>query len=257
MNKVHRLAPPDCLNNRIEDSKIKKRKFYNELIDNNGKIKPRWNTACKEGGEISKIRQTLLEMSNNTCVYCGDKIDNTSMDIDHYLPSSKFPYLAYCWDNLLASCKICNQHSKSDFFPKSLIGITIVENILSNQFQHDFIYDKEHILNNIAQDDRLIEPTLDDPEEHLEFNPVFYFYEAKTKIGKLTNTKFFSHKEVAEKWEQLGKFIQQLIINSQDEKAALETLKYFIKFNGNEYVCLNFYHYWLKEKQEGRINRKK
>lgn len=255
MNKVHRSDPPDCLNNSIEDSKIKKRKFYDELMDNNGKIKSRWNTACKEGGEISKIRQTLLKMSNKTCVYCGDKIDNTSMDIDHYLPLSKFPYVAYCWENLLPSCKICNQHSKSGYFPKSLTKITIVENILSDKFQHDLIYDKEHILNNIVQDDRLIEPTLDNPEKHLEFNPIFYFYESKTKIGELTNTKFFSHKEVAEKWELLSKFIQQLIINSQDENAALETLKYFIEFNGNEYVCLKFYDYWLKENQEGRINR--
>ncbi len=255
MKRVHRFAAPDCLNNSIEDSKIKKRKFYDQLRDNNGKIKPRWNTTCKEGGEISKIRQTLLEMSNKTCVYCGDKIDNTSMDIDHYLPSSKFPYLAYCWDNLLPSCKICNQHSKSDFFPKSLTEKTIIEKILSDTFQHDFIYDKEHILNNIAQDDRLVEPTLDNPDEHLEFNPAFYFYESKTKIGELTNTKFFSHKEVAEKWEKWSKLIQQLIINSKNETAALETLKYLIELHGNEYVCLKFYHYWLKEKQEGRINR--
>ncbi|MCP3874038.1 MAG: hypothetical protein GY699_12880 [Desulfobacteraceae bacterium] len=102
MKKIHRLPPPDCLDNQKQAHK--KNKFYEVLRDNNGKIKPRWNTACKEGGDISKIRKTLLEMSNQTCVYCGDKIYNTNMDVDHYLPSSKFPYLAYCWNNLLPSC---------------------------------------------------------------------------------------------------------------------------------------------------------
>ncbi len=131
MNKIHRVSPPDCLNDQIPKSKNKKIRFYKDLWDNNRKIKPRWNTTCKEGGLVSKIRQTLLEMSNKTCVYCGVKIDNSNMDVDHYLPSSEFPYLAYCWDNLLPTCKRCNQKIKSDFCPKSLTGKEIVEPILS------------------------------------------------------------------------------------------------------------------------------
>jgi len=255
MNKIHRLPPPDCLDNQIPDSKKKNIEFYEKLRDNKGKIKPRWNTTCQEGGDISKIRQTLLEMSNKTCVYCGIKIDNTDMDVDHYLPSSQFHYLAYCWENLLPSCKRCNQSSKSSFFPKSLTGKKIIENILSDKFEHDLIYDKAYILTSITKDDRLIEPTFDNPEEHLEFNPEFFLYESKTKIGELTIRKFFSHKEVAEDWEKLSKFIQQLIINSKDEQAALDTLNFFIEAKGNKFVCLMFYQYWLKEKQEGRINR--
>ncbi|KHD08393.1 hypothetical protein PN36_13355 [Candidatus Thiomargarita nelsonii] len=255
MNKIHRLPPPACLDNQIQISKNKKIQFYENLWDNNGKIQPRWNTTCKKGGKVSKIRQTLLEMSNEACVYCGIKIDNTDMDVDHFLPSSQFPYLAYCWDNLLPSCKRCNQNSKSSFFPKSLTGTKIVENILSEKFQYDLIYDKAHILKFIAKNDRLIEPTFDNPEEHLEFNPEFYFYESKTKIGDFTIRQFFSQKEVAEDWEGLSKFIKSLIVNSQDEQAALNMVKSYIQLQGKEYVCLKFYQYWLKEKQEGRIDR--
>ena len=79
MNRIHRLPPPDCLDNKIENSKNKKIQFYENLWDNNGKIQPRWNTTCKESGDVSKIRQTLLEMSNEACVYCGIKIDNTDI----------------------------------------------------------------------------------------------------------------------------------------------------------------------------------
>lgn len=174
MKKIRRLPPPDCLNNEIKKSKTKKIDFYENLRDANGKIQPRWNTTCKEGGKISKIRLRLLEMSENVCVYCGVKIDNVDMDVDHFLPSSKFPYLAYCWDNLLATCKRCNQNIKSGFFPDSLKSKKIIEDILLSDFEHDLIYDKANILNNIAKNDRLIEPSFDNPEEHLAFNPEFY-----------------------------------------------------------------------------------
>jgi uncharacterized protein (TIGR02646 family) len=243
MNKIHRLPPPDCLDNQIPASKKKKIKFYEELWDNDGKIKPRWNTTCKKGGNVSTIRQILLEMSNKTCVYCGIKIDDTSMDVDHYLPSAKshFPYLAYCWENLLPSCKICNQNSKSDFVPQSLIGKKIVENILSDKFEHDLIYDKAHILTSIAKEDRLIEPTFDNPGEHLKFNPEFYFYESQTKIGDLTIRQFFSHKEVAEDWEDLSKFIKKIIVNSQNEQAALDIVNSYIKLAGKKHYDMNLF----------------
>ncbi|MDM8564697.1 HNH endonuclease [Candidatus Halobeggiatoa sp. HSG11] len=245
MNKINRLSSPDCLNNQIQSSKAKKIKFY-ENLRYQGKIKPRWNTACKEGDKVSKIRQKLLQMSNETCVYCGIKIDDVTMDVDHYLPSSLFPYLAYSWDNLVPSCKKCNQNIKSDFSPASLTGKKIVENILSDNIEHELVYDKKQLLDSV--NDRLIEPTFDNPEEHLEFNPEFYFYENKTKIGEITIRKFFVHKEVAEKWEELSKFIKKTIINSKNEQAALDMIKSFIELNGNEYVCLKFYQYWLQEK---------
>ena len=255
MNKIHRLPPPDCLNDQVSDSKQKKIQFYQDLWDNSGKIKARWNNTCKEGGLISKIRLTLLDMSNKTCVYCGVRIDNSSMDVDHYLPSSEFPYLAYCWNNLLPTCKRCNQNMKSDFCPNSLVGKKIVEPILEEHFEHDLIYDKTHLLRTIAKDDRLIEPTYDNPKAHLEFNPEFYFYEAKTKIGELTIVKFFKHKELICKWEKLSQFIHALVQKIQDEQVILETLKLYIALHGQEYVCLKFYEYWLQEQKAGRIDR--
>jgi len=45
------------------------------------------------------------------------------------------------------------------------------------------------------------------------------------------------------------------ILNIEDKQKALETVKTYIGLHGNEYVCLRFYEYWLKEKEEGRIYR--
>jgi hypothetical protein len=75
---------------------------------------------------------------------------------------------------------------ESHLHPKwqySLKSKKIIEDILLSDFEHDLIYDKANILNNIAKNDRLIEPSFDDPEKNLAFNPEFYLYESKKKMG--------------------------------------------------------------------------
>jgi len=134
MKPIDRLSVPDCLNNNIEQSRKNKLSFYENLWDKYGKVYPRWNTTCKDDDGISIIRKQLLKMSNSSCAYCGKKIGNSSLDVDHYLPLSQFPYIAYCWDNLIPACKACNQSSKRDFFPSSLKKIKIVEDIYSLEY---------------------------------------------------------------------------------------------------------------------------
>jgi hypothetical protein len=57
--------------------------------------------------------------------------------------------------------------------PDSIKNTKVVEEIVSDKFEHDLIYDKAYLLDDIAKNDRLIEPTFDNPEEHLQFNPEF------------------------------------------------------------------------------------
>jgi hypothetical protein len=79
------------------------------------------------------------------------------------------------------------------------------------------------LLTEIARDDRLIDPTFDDPEDHLEFNPEFYFYESKTETGRITANIFFNrHKEVAEKWEKISLFIKKLVAEGISEEIIYE-----------------------------------
>ena len=251
MKEIERLPPPDCLNNDLPETRYEKRRFYKKLRDKRGQIYPRWNSTCKNEDGISRIRLRLLKMSDYCCVYCGKHLENSDMDVDHYLPSGTFPYLAYCWNNLLASCKYCNQNVKADCAPKSLDGKKIVEAFLADNYAHDYLYHKTSLLMKIAGNNRLIEPSFDNPEEHLEFNPEFFFYEAKTNLGQVTISKFFLHKEVAERWEQTSLFIKKLVVEDTPEEVVLD----YISLHGYEYVCLKFYRYWSGEKTAGRINR--
>lgn len=181
-------------------------------------------------------------MSGGYCAYCGKLISIDEMDVDHYLPSSKYPYIAYCFDNFLPSCKKCNQTVKKDFSPNALKDKNVVEPIISDIYKNDFVYDKKNLLDNVCKNHRLIDPSYDNPEDHLVFNTEFYFYEPKTAIGKITADMFFNkRKEVAENYEKVSLFIKDLVTANLGKEKILD----FIKLYGYEYICLKFYEYWV------------
>ncbi len=252
MKQLKRTPPPDCLNNSLAKSQKRNKNFYRDLWDKNGKIRPRWNTTCKDKKDCktSQIRCKLFGMSDKCCAYCGKRLMASEMDVDHYLPSSRFPYLAYCWENLLPACKYCNQIAKGNYSPPSLTALKIGEDIVCDGVLADVPYNKTRILDEIASQDRLIDPTHDNPEDHLEFNPEFYCYEVKSEIGRITNEHFFHHKEVAGDWEKLSALIKRFV---QDN--AAEALEFYIDLHGQEFICREFYHYWLEEQRAGRIQR--
>lgn len=52
------------------------------------------------------------------CAYCESPTDSVAHgDVEHYRPKSKYWWLAYCYDNYLYACQICNQVHKGDEFP--------------------------------------------------------------------------------------------------------------------------------------------
>jgi uncharacterized protein (TIGR02646 family) len=248
MRKLKILPSPDCLNNEIVQSSKAKITFYDNLRYKD-KIIPRWNTLSKDTDGISKIRKQLFKMSDGYCAYCGKLISIEEMDVDHYLPSSKYPYIAYCFNNYLPSCKMCNQTIKKDFVPNALKDKSVVESIVSNSYSYDFIYDKKNLLDNVCKNHRLIDPSYDNPEDHLVFNTEFYFYDYKTPIGKVTADMFFNkRKEVAENYEKVSLFIKDLVAADLGKEKILD----FINLYGYEYVCLKFYEYWVNETREHR-----
>ena len=61
--------------------------------------------------------QLKLE-SGGKCAYCESPTDTVAHgDVEHYRPKSKYWWLAYCYDNYLYACQICNQVYKGDEFP--------------------------------------------------------------------------------------------------------------------------------------------
>lgn len=70
-----------------------------------------WNSP-----KIKKpLKEALLDMSYNKCVYCecGIGIESKDVTIDHFLPKSTYEDKVVEWENLLPACLRCNR-SKSD-----------------------------------------------------------------------------------------------------------------------------------------------
>jgi hypothetical protein len=62
-------------------------------------------------------KQLKIE-SGNKCAYCEASTAVVAHgDVEHFRPKSVYWWLAYCYDNYLYACQICNQTYKSDLFP--------------------------------------------------------------------------------------------------------------------------------------------
>ncbi len=97
----------------------KKRAFEKELLLNQRRIRRsqiekhtfksnRWKPAKKQ----------LLAETGDKCAYCEASISAVAFgDVDHYRPKSSYWWLAYCYDNYLVACQLCNQKFKKNTFP--------------------------------------------------------------------------------------------------------------------------------------------
>ncbi len=134
MIKIERAPKPPQLNDEV------KAELTQEYRD---KESPVWRQ--------SYIHDTLYDMSNGKCAYSEVKFDDSSyMEIEHFKDKHQYPEFVVDWDNLLPSCKTCND-AKGTW--------DVVENPIVN-------------------------PTVDNPQEHL-FVKSFRFY-GKDDVGKNT-----------------------------------------------------------------------
>lgn len=95
----------------------------------------------KNNQAFREIKATLTEMAPGRvrCMYCED---SQGTDIEHFYPKTTFPQKAFEWENYLLACSHCNSNEKRDEFP-------------------------------LDADDRplLIDPTAEDPLDHLALSP--------------------------------------------------------------------------------------
>jgi hypothetical protein len=60
----------------------------------------------------------LKTETGGKCAYCESPTDTVAHgDVEHFRPKSKYWWLAYCYDNYVFACQICNQVHKGDRFP--------------------------------------------------------------------------------------------------------------------------------------------
>ncbi|WP_053196052.1 HNH endonuclease [Streptomyces viridochromogenes] len=86
------------------------------------------------------------------CMYC---LDSQGTDIDHFEPKARTPLRTFCWDNHLLACSHCNSNEKRDLFPCDPETGTCL----------------------------LIDPTVDDPADHLKLLPRTGELKCRTRKG--------------------------------------------------------------------------
>lgn len=127
--------------------KVKRNKAPIELQNKNNKIKKMDATQIDTTREWekfskSKLKKETLESLQNMysfcCAYCEGQVENVANGhIEHLKPKYLFPKLIFDYNNLHYSCPKCNTNKQGKY------------------------------------DERMIDPSVDDPEEHIYFKGNF------------------------------------------------------------------------------------
>ena len=101
---------------------------------------------------IGWLKESLMGLSHGKCAYCECSLKKESnyMEVDHFEDKHQYPDKVMDWDNLLPSCKHCNVH----------------------KLTHD------------VKKDPIVNPFVDNPNEHLYFQ--YFRYKAKDVKGENT-----------------------------------------------------------------------
>lgn len=97
-----------------------------------------WKSA-RQTKAIGTVLETLQQMMGvrERCMYC---VDSHGSDIDHFRPKARFPASAFQWSNMLLCCTECGRFKGSQFPTANRRPM-------------------------------LIDPTAEDPWQHLDFDP--------------------------------------------------------------------------------------
>jgi 5-methylcytosine-specific restriction endonuclease McrA len=137
--------------------------------DNLGKVVPtnrvavarsRWHGASVLRRQLSAVLETMAH-GRKCCNYCSD---NLGTDIDHYCPIAEAPLSTFEWTNHLLACSRCNTHVKGSHFPRDPLGNPLI-----------------------------IDPTRDDPWDHIRLTPTTGQYYAITDKGRTTKELLLDH----------------------------------------------------------------
>ncbi len=81
-----------------------------------GKPFPKGDSTYTDRYKQDDTKAALRCAFHDKCAYCENKQER--MEVEHYRPTRKYPWLAYSWDNLLWACSSCNTKKGSAFLIK-------------------------------------------------------------------------------------------------------------------------------------------
>lgn len=129
------------------------------------------------------VKDALIKLFKNKCAYCESTFLHVySGDVEHFRPKgeieeatpSKKPgyyWLAADWDNLLLSCRNCNQklkHIVHGAHSKKTMG-KMNQFPLSNSVRHARDHNDSNGMKMDEESRLLLNPCIDNPEDHLEY----------------------------------------------------------------------------------------
>jgi uncharacterized protein (TIGR02646 family) len=131
------------------------------------------------------VKEALIKAQHGKCFLCESKITHISHgDVEHFRPKAAYRqsasdtlhtgyyWLAYEWSNLFLACQLCNQVFKKNLFPLS--------NPTARATSHKKSLNKEKPL--------YLDPSVDDPEQHISFRREVPFPVGSSARGKATIT---------------------------------------------------------------------
>ncbi len=157
-------------------------------LKRDGKLNSNINAVLNSSiwGEAKK---QLLTESKDKCAYCETPVAVVDYgDVEHFRPKSIYWWLAYCYENYLPSCAICNQRYKRDNFRiqnSRMPGLSVAATHTDEQLlamaaalTPDPVDDtagmpRQELHKAMAAEfSLLIDPYFEDPAEYLAYKPV-------------------------------------------------------------------------------------
>ncbi|MCP4590005.1 MAG: HNH endonuclease [bacterium] len=136
------------------------------------------------------VRETLRQMASGIerCMYCED---SEGTDIEHFWPKSRYPRRAFDWENYLLACSACNSNHKRTRFP----------------------LDANH-------QPLLIDPTVDEPQDHLVLSPTTGKFVGRTEKGSQSIDVYGLDREVLVRTRASAWVIIQVHLEAYAEAVA-------------------------------------
>lgn len=98
-----------------------------------------WRSRTLALQEAQRLLSEEMAPGRGRCMYCEDSAGTA---IDHFWPKQRYPMRAFEWENMLWACSGCNSNLKREQFPLDAFGAPL-----------------------------LLDPTEDEPMDHLDYLP--------------------------------------------------------------------------------------
>jgi hypothetical protein len=125
----------------------------------------------------------LKKETGGKCAYCEASTETVAHgDVEHFRPKSIYWWLAFCYDNYLFACQLCNQTHKGDNFPiagalaaapalpaQKPVGAALDALISQLTLEAEILTDADLVALWSPEDAHLVNPYFEDPAPLLQY----------------------------------------------------------------------------------------